>query len=64
MRLVGQPHWRLRDYLQGSAVRKRRIQVQSRVATAVAEVAGAQPTYGYRRVYQRLRQQGRLIGRE
>ena len=64
MRLVGQPYWRLRDYLQGGAVRKRRIQAQSRAATAVAAVAGAQPTYGYRRVYQRLRQQGCPIGRE
>lgn len=64
MRLVGQPYWRLRDYLQGGTVRKRRIQVQSRAATAVAEVAGAQPTYGYRRVYPRLRQQGSLIGPE
>ena|GEM_PF-6452673 len=64
LRLVGQPYWRLRDDLQGSAVRKRRIQAQSRAATAVAEVAGAQPTYGYRRGYPRLCQQGSLIGRE
>lgn len=64
MRLVGQPLWRLRDYLGAEAARSQRDGVGSRAATAVAEVAGAEPTYGYRRVYQALRQQHFPIGRE
>jgi len=64
MRVVGQPYWRLRDYLQGGERRARRVRILSRAARAVAEVAGAQPTYGYRRVYQALRQQRTRIGRE
>ena len=64
MRLVGQPYWRLRDYLCAEAARSQRGEVGSRAATAVAEVAGAEPTYGYRRVYQALRQQHFPVGRE
>lgn len=64
MRVVGQPYWRLRDYLQGGARRERRGQLQSQAVTAIGGVAGAQPTYGYRRVYHRLRQQRIWIGRE
>lgn len=64
MRVVGQPYWRLRDYLRGDARRKRQIQVQSQAVTAILEVAGAQPTDGYRRVYHRLHQQRLWIGRE
>ena len=64
MRLVGQPYWRLRDYLCAEAARSQRDRVGSRAATAVAEVASAEPTYGYRRVYQTLRQQCFPIGRE
>ena len=64
MRLVGQPYWRLRDYWCAEAARSQRGGVGSRAATAVAEVAGAEPTYGYRRVYQALRQQHFPVGRE
>lgn len=64
MRVVGQPDWRLRDYLQGGERRARRVRILSQAARAVAEVAGAQPTYGYRRVYQTLRQQRIWMGRE
>ena len=64
MRIVGQPYWRLRDYLQGGARREQRGQLQSRAVTAILGVASAQPTYGYRRVYHRLRQQRTWIGRE
>jgi len=64
MRLVGQPYWRLRDYLCAEAARSQRGGVGSRAATAVADVAGAEPTYGYRRVYQALRQQHFPVGRE
>ena len=55
MRLVGQPYWRLQDYLCAEAARSQRDRVGSRAATAVAEVAGAEPTYGYRRGYQNPR---------
>mgnify|MGYP000846935025 CR=1 FL=1 len=64
MRVVGQPYWRLRDYLQGDGRRTQRGQIQSQALTAILGVAGAQPTYGYRRVYHRLRQQHTGIGRE
>ena len=64
MRLVGQPDWRLRDYLCAEATRRQRDGIGSRAATAVADVACAEPTYGYRRVYQTLRQQGVPVGRE
>lgn len=64
MRIVGQPYWRLRDYLQGGARREQQGQIQSQAVTAILGVARAPPTYGYRRVYHRLRQQRAGIGRE
>lgn len=64
MRALGQPYWRLRDSLRGDAARSQRLRVRSRAATAVAGVAGAEPTYGYRRVYHTLRQRRTPIGRE
>ncbi|MBK8168497.1 MAG: DDE-type integrase/transposase/recombinase [bacterium] len=64
MRVVGPPCWRLRDYWQGGVRREQRGQLQSRAVTAILGVAGAQPTYGYRRAYHRLRQQRAGIGRE
>ena len=64
MRVIGQPYWRLRDYLRVGAARRHRARVQARASAWVQAVATAEPTYGYRRVYQTLRQQHRLIGRE
>ena len=64
MRLVDQPYWRLRDYLRGEAVRRRRDQVRSQAAAEVLSVAAEDDTYGYRRVYERLCQKGAQIGRE
>ena len=64
MRIVGQPYWRLRDYLHHSARRKQQDQRHSQAVTAILEVVHAQPTYGYRRVYHHLRQQRTGIGRE
>ncbi|HHW76191.1 MAG TPA: transposase [Xanthomonadaceae bacterium] len=52
------------DYLQGGARREQRGALQSQAVTAILGVAGAQPTYGYRRTYHRLRQQHIGIGRE
>ena len=46
MRVVGQPYWRLRDYLQGGARRELQSQRQAQAVTAILGVAGAQPTYG------------------
>ena len=64
MRVVGQPYWQLRDYLRVSAARCHRARVQARASAWVQAVATAEPTYGYRRVYQTLRQRHRPIGRE
>lgn len=64
MRVVGQPYWRLRNYLQGGARRELQSQRQSQAVTAILGVASAQPTDGYRRIYHRLRQQHTWIGRE
>ena len=63
MRVVGQPYWQLRDYLRVSAARCHRARVQARASAWVQAVATAEPTYGYRRVYQTLRQRHRPIGR-
>lgn len=44
MRIVGQPDWRLRDYLHHSARREQQGQSQSQAVTAILGVARAQPT--------------------
>lgn len=64
MRLVDQPYWRLRDYRRREGQRRQREQALSQAAAAVRAVADEDASYGYRRVYQRLRQQGVEIGRE
>ncbi len=64
MRMMGQPYWRLRDYLRDGAQRRQRAQAHGRAGAWVQAAAAAEPTYGYRRVYQALRQRCRPIGRE
>ena len=64
MRAMGQPYWRLRDYLRASVQRRQRAMAHGRAGAWVRAAATAQPTYGYRRVHQTLRQQQRPIGRE
>lgn len=64
MRVVGQPHWRLRDYRRAEHQRQRREQARSQVAAAVTAAAAEDATYGYRRVWRRLREKGVQIGRE
>lgn len=64
MRIVDQPYWRLRDYLRGEAKRQRRAQAQSQAVAAVSAAAAVDSSYGYRRVYRHLREQGVAIGRE
>jgi hypothetical protein len=64
MRVMGQPYWRLRDYLRASGPRRQRATAHRCAGVWVQAAAAAQPTYGYRRVYQALRQQHRPIGRE
>jgi transposase InsO family protein len=64
MRVMGQPYWQLRDYLRASAQRRQRATAHGRAGAWVHAVAAAEPTYGYRRVYEALRQQHRPIGRE
>ena len=64
MRLVDQPYWRLRDYLKGEEKREHRQQALSQAAAEVTAAAAADTSYGYRRVYQHLRNKGVEIGRE
>lgn len=64
MRTVAQPYWRLRDYWHGEAARERRREAQSQAAAEIQQVAAEDDTYGYRRVYKRLRQKGVKLGRE
>jgi transposase InsO family protein len=64
MRVVGQPYWRLRDYLRTSPQCRQRATAHGCAGAWIQAVAAAEPTYGYRRVYQALRQQHRPIGRE
>jgi transposase InsO family protein len=64
MRVVEQPYWRLRDYLQGEAGRRDRDQARSQAVAAVSAAAAADTSYGYRRVYQHLRAEGVALGRE
>jgi hypothetical protein len=64
MRVMGQPYWRLRDDLRAGAQRHQRATAHGRAGVWVQAAAAAEPTYGYRRVYQALRQQHRPIGRE
>jgi hypothetical protein len=56
MRMLGQPYWRLRDYRRGEARRRRRDQALSQAEAAVSAAAGADTSYGYRRVYRHLRE--------
>jgi len=62
--VVDQPYWRLRDYLRAGRVRERRLHARSRATAAVEAVAAMETTYGYRRIYPYLHQQGMGIGRE
>jgi transposase InsO family protein len=64
MRVVDQPYWRLRDYFRREPQRRHREEVLLQASAAVRSVAEEDASYGYRRVYQRLRQQGIKIGRE
>ena len=64
MKLVGQPYWRLRDYLRDRPQRCQRVAAYRGAGAWVQAAAAAEPTYGYRRVYAVLRQQHRPIGRE
>lgn len=63
-RLVDQPYWRLRDYLQRHASREHRDRVHAHYAAEIEAVATEEPTYGYRRVYKRLVDKGVEIGCE
>ncbi len=50
MRVVGQPYWRLRDFLRSRTVRQPQDRVRSWALAAVTEMAEKEPTDGYRRV--------------
>ena len=58
MRIVDQPYWRLRDYLRAEPKRRRREQALAQAAVEVQAAAAEDSSYGYRRVYQHLREKG------
>lgn len=61
-RYTGVPYWRLRDFKKSSSTRNRREQKRDKLREAVRKVALEHPTYGYRFLYQELRDQGEQVG--
>ena len=64
MSALGQPEWRLRDYLRAESQRCDRQRLQCEAAEQVRAAAAEDGTYGYRRVWHRLRACGVRLGRE
>jgi putative transposase len=56
------PYWKLRDYEKSGAARNGRAQERNALREQVKQVALKHPTYGYRFLYQELRDQGEQIG--
>jgi putative transposase len=63
-RIIGQPYWRLRDYRHSSARRVAAATQDGHLVQQVRQAALAAPTYGYRRLWYVLRDQGVWIGRD
>jgi putative transposase len=63
-RIVGQPYWRLRDYRRLSARRSSAAAQAGHLEQRVRQAALEAPTYGYRRLWRVLRDQGVWVGRE
>ncbi len=56
------PYWQLRDFEKASAGRKYRQEQRNELSERVKEVALLNPTYGYRFLYQELRDRGESVG--
>ena len=63
-RIIGQPYWRLRDYRRSSARRAAAAAQYGHLEQQVRQAALEAPTYGYRRLWHVLRDQGVRIGRD
>ena len=59
---AGVPYWQLRDFEKSSAARRAREEEGNKLREAVKHAALQHPTYGYRFLYQELRDQGEHIG--
>ena len=56
------PYWQLRDFEKSSEQRKARKQGRDTLREQVKKLALKHPTYGYRFLYQELRDQGERVG--
>ena len=63
-RIIGQPYWRLRDYRRLSAHRSEAADQYEHLVQQVRLAALEAPTYGYRRLWYALRDQGVGVGRD
>lgn len=61
-RYAGVPYWKLRDFEKTSAARDAREEARDELREQVKQVALEHPTYGYRFLYQELRDQGQQVG--
>ncbi len=61
-RYAGVPYWQLRDFEKRENQRKTRAQAHDKLREQVKRVALLHPTYGYRFLYQELREQGEQMG--
>ena len=63
-RIIDQPYWRLRDYRRSSVRRAAIAAPYSHLEQHVRQAALEAPTYGYRRLWHVLRDQGVWVGRD
>ncbi len=61
-RYAGVPYWQLRDFEKSATTRNKRGQERDALREQVKQVALLHPTYGYRFLYQELRDQGEQVG--
>lgn len=61
-RCAGVPYWQLRDFEKSIEQRQSRAEQHDKLREQVKEVALKHPTYGYRFLYQELRDQGERVG--
>ena len=59
---AGVPYWKLRDFENSSVARQDREAHHDKLRAAVKQVALLHPTYGYRFLYQELRDRGDQVG--
>ena len=61
-RYAGVPYWKLRDFENSSVTRQDREAHHDKLRDAVKQAALKHPTYGYRFLYQELRDRGEQVG--